>query len=162
MKIPILALFAFLLAPAPGFAASEAAVASKSAQNLNLQIREATAALGATRQCFDEEASLKTDLFKKKAALTAEFKGKIPPSFNDLLWKKTQRISKKHTECFRQYEELGSMLTAIHESFRTIEPKNLDVKKQKAETDALKEKYLLMMTTTKPNNKMPKPKSAAE
>lgn len=162
MKIPILPLAALLLAPAFAFAASETPAGNKSVQNLNLEIRGLSAGLDKTRQCFEIEDSFKTDLFKKKAALAAEFKGKIPPSFNDLLWKKTQRISKQHAECFSQYEELGKMFTAVHESFRTIEPKNQNVKKQKDDVDALKEKYLAMMPTAKPRNKMPKPKSAAE
>ncbi|MDD5304073.1 MAG: hypothetical protein PHS14_13310 [Elusimicrobia bacterium] len=183
MRIPILPAVVLLLVPALGFAAdpmtptpmppksalsSEASKTSdspsgaKAAQSLNQEIRAVTAAFDKTRQCFELEDSLKADLAGKKASLAAEFKGKMPPAFNDLLWQKTQRVAKQHASCFQQYEELGKMFTALHTSFRTIEPKNQNVKKQKDEVDALKEKYLLMMPTAKPYNKTPKPKQVTE
>lgn len=173
MTRQLLAAAAFILVPALGFAQDAPAppplsvlpsavpAGTTAPQQLNAALGEVKAAFASTEECFAQEAWLKDDLAKKKAALTAEFKGAIPVSFNDLLWQKTQRINKQHASCFQQYDELGKMFTSLHDRFRTIEPKNANVKKQKAEADDLNARFLRLVPTAKPNNR-PKPKQAGE
>lgn len=149
-----------LLAPqAPS--AAESAAANKTLQNLDRMIRELTSALDKTEQCLALEASLKSDHAKKKAQLTAEYNGKIPVAFTDLLWQKSERVAKQHKTCFRQYEALGGQITAMDTAFGTIEPKSLNVKRQRTIVDQEKQKYLLMMPTAKPYNRAPKTKAEA-
>lgn len=181
MRIQLLPAAVLLFASAPAFPAdtmtptpvtsSPASPASPGSSDsseastpkgLNQEVAAVKAAFETTRRCFEEEAALKTDLNRKKAALNAEFKGKIPADFNDLLWRKTARFNKQHALCFAQYDELGKRFTAIHQSFRTIEPKNQNVKRQKEEVDALKARFLQMLPTDKPYNKPAPKKPAAE
>lgn len=143
-------------APAPQPSAPESAAGARTLQRLNSQIGELSAALAKTQECFALEGALKSDLARKKAQLAAEFKGKIPPSFDDLLWKKNDRINKQHKTCFLLYEAAGRQFTAMDASFGSIEPKSLNVKKQRASVDELKRKYLLLMPTAKPYNRAPK------
>lgn len=131
-------------------------------QQLNAALGEVKTAFASTEECFEQEAWLKNDLAKKKAALEAEFKGAVPVAFNDLLWQKTQRINKQHALCFQKYDELGKLFTSLHDRFRTIEPKNANVKKQKTEADALQARFLQLAPTAKPYNRPPKRKQASE
>lgn len=171
MRITLLPAAFLLLARLPAFAAdtmtptpvtsspgAPSASPSDSAsgptqKGLNAEIGALKTAFEGVRQCFDERNALKSDLDRKKAALNAEFKGRIPADFNDLLWQKTARLNKQHALCFAQYDDLGKRFTAIHQSFRTIEPKNQNVKRQKDEVDALKARFLQMAPTAKPYNK---------
>ena len=139
--------------------AAESAAASKTLQNLDRLIRELTSSLSKTEQCFALEASLKSDHAKKKAQLTAEYNGKIPAAFTDLLWQKSERIARQHKVCFQQYEALGAQFTAMNTSFGTIEPKSLNIKRHRASVEQAKQTYLQMVPTTKPYNKAPKPKA---
>lgn len=175
MTRQLLAAAALLLVPALGFAqdapdpaplsvlpSARAVPAGTTApQQLNAALGEVKKAFASTQECFAQEAWLKEDLAKKKAALTAEFKGSIPVAFNDLIWQKTERIGRQHANCSQQHDELGKMFAALHDSFRTIEPKNANVKRQKAEADALNARFLRMLPTAKPYNR-PKTKQAAE
>lgn len=175
MTRQLLAAAALILVPALGFAqdapnppplsvlpsASAVPAGATPPQQLNAALGEVKTAFASTEECFAQEAWLKDDLAKKKAALTSEFKGAIPVAFNDLLWQKTERINKQHASCFQQYDELGKMFTALHDSFRTIEPKNANVKKQKAEADALNARFLRLVPTAKAYNR-PKAKQAGE
>lgn len=179
MRIQLLPAALLLLAPVAAFAAdpmtptplpSGAASASSASSspavpavtpgNLNSEINALKAVFQNTSQCFDDENALKSDLNRKKASLNAEFKGKIPVAFNDLLWQKTSRLNKQHAACVAQYDELGRRFTAIHQTFRTIEPKNQNVKRQKDEVDALKARFLQMQPTAKAYNKAPAKKAA--
>ncbi len=178
MRIQLLPAALLLLAPIAAFAAdpmtptplpaggsstpsaASPSVPAVTAGNLNSEINALKAVFENTRQCFDDENALKSDLNKKKAALNAEFKGKIPVAFNDLLWQKTSRLNKQHTSCVAQYDELGRRFTGIHQTFRTIEPKNQNVKRQKDEVDALKARFLQMQPTAKAYNKAPAKKAA--
>lgn len=146
-------------APAAPAAASESAGAARTLKALDAQLRDLASSRAATEQCFALEASLKGDLARKKAQLSAEFKGRIPASFDDFLWQKNERINKQHKTCFLQYEALGRQLAAMDTAFATIEPKSLDVKRQRAEAEQEKQKYLRMVATAKPNNR-PKAKTA--
>lgn len=173
MRIQILPAAVLLFASAPGFAAdpmppmpiaappSSDSAGGTSAKRLNQEIAQVKADFEITRQCLDEENDLKADLAKKKAALNAEYKGKIPVAFNDLLWQKTLRINKQHAACFALYDALGKRFEALHLSFRNIEPKNQNVKRQKDEADALKARFLQMVPTAKPYNKPAAKKAAA-
>jgi hypothetical protein len=172
MRIQLLPAVVLLFASVPGFAAdtltptpitaspsaSPSATSSDSAngtsaKSLAQEIALVKADFETTRQCLDEENALKADLAKKKAALNAEYKGKIPVAFNDLLWQKTLRLNKQHASCFALYDALGKRFEALHMSFRTIEPKNQNVKRQKDEVDALKIRFLQMAPTAKAYNK---------
>lgn len=146
--------------PAP--AAVEAAAGVRTRQNLDRQIGETMAALAEAEQCVETENSLKGDLAKKKAQLNAEFKGKIPVAFNDLLWAKTQRINKQHAACALQYESVGKLFAALDTAFGTIEPKSLNVSKQRATADAGRQRYLRLLPTARPYNKPAPAKPAAE
>lgn len=136
-----------------------AAAGAKTIRALESLIRDVQAESDRTKQCFDLEASLRADLAKKKSQLASEYGAGIPASFNDLLWKKSDRITKQHKTCFLQYEELGRQFAALDATFGTVEPKSLNVKKQRAMVDEEKKKYLLMMPTAKPYNKAPKAKT---
>jgi len=174
MRIQLLPAAFLFLAPVAAFAAdpmtptslpmgsssSDPSLPVATPGNLNSEINALKAAFENTRQCFDDENALKSDLNKKKAALNAEFKGKIPVAFNDLLWQKTSRINKRHTVCVAQYDELGLRFTSIHQTFRNIEPKNQNVKRQKDEVDGLKARFLQMQPTAKAYNKAPAKKAA--
>lgn len=167
MKIPTFLAAVFILLPSPGFAgdpviAAASPIENKARQVLNQEIAGMMESYAKTEQCFALEASLQADLAKKKAALAAEFKGKIPVAFDDLLWQKGERIGKQHKACFQQYEALGRLFEALENSFRTIEPKSLNVKKQKETVDAQNEKFLLMVPTAKPHNKSAKPRQGGQ
>lgn len=135
--------------------ASESAIAAKTLQNLDRLLRDARGAMGGAEQCFALESSLKADLARKTAQLNAEFNGKLPVAMTDLLWGKSQRIAKQHKACFLQYEEAGRHLTELDGAFATIEPKSLNVKRQRAAADQEKRKYLQMMPTAKAYSKTP-------
>ena len=147
-------------APSPQASASESAAAARTLKALDAQLRDLAAARAGAEQCFALEASLKGDLARKKAQLSAEFKGKIPASFDDFLWQKNERINKQHKTCFLQYEALGRQLGAMDVAFASIEPKSLGVKRQRAAADQEKQKYLRMVPTAKPYNR-PKAKTGA-
>lgn len=136
--------------------AAESAAASRTLQNLDRLSRELTTALSKAEQCFALEASLKSDHAKKKAQLTAEYNGKIPAAFNDLLWQKNERVAKQHKVCFQQYEALGAQFSAMDNAFRSIEPKSLNIKRQRATVDKAKQTYLQMAPTAKAYNKATK------
>lgn len=140
--------------------ASESAAAARTLQGLDSMLRETTAALAKTEQCFAEESAMKSELGRKRAQLSAEFNGKIPVAFNDLLWQKSERITRQHKACFIQYEAVGRQLSALDLAFANIEPKSLNVKRQRTAADQEKAKYLRMMPTAKPYNKAPKAKAA--
>lgn len=148
-------------APSQAPSAAESAAASRTLQNLDRMIRELTPVVSKAEQCFALEASLKSDHAKKKAQLTAEYNGKIPAAFNDLLWQKNARIAKQHKVCFQQYEALGGQFAAMDTAFRSIEPKSLNVKRQRTIVDQEKQKYLQMAPTAKPYNKTPKTQAEA-
>lgn len=174
MRIQILPAAFLLLAPIAAFAAdpmtptplpmgnssSDPSLPVATPGNLNSEISALRAAFEDTRRCFEDENALKSDLDKKKASLSAEFKGKIPVAFNDLLWQKTSRLNKRHAACVARYDELGQRFTNIHQTFRNIEPKNQDVKRQRDETNALKARFLQMQRTAKAYNKAPAKKAA--
>lgn len=167
MKIPTFLAAVVLLLPSPGFAgepvtAAVSPIENRARQILNQEIAGMMESYAKTEQCFALEASLQADLGKKKAELAAEFKGKIPVVFDDLLWQKGERIGKQHKACFQQYEALGKRFEDLQNSFRTIEPKSLNVKKQKETVDAQKEKFLLMVPTAKPYNKSAKPRQGRQ
>lgn len=149
-------------APAPqqGQNAAEAAAAARTLQGLDAQLRDSGSALGKTEECFALETSLKNDASRKRAELGAEYKGRIPPAFEDLLFQKSERAVKQHKACFAQYEAVGRQLAALDVAFANIEPKSLNVKRQRAAADEQKRKYLLLVPTAKPYNKAPAPKAA--
>lgn len=167
IKIKYLLMVAMLAAPIasratdPAPSAAESAAASKTLQNLDRMIRELTPALSKAEQCFALESSLKSDHAKKKAQLTAEYSGKIPVAFTDLLFQKRERVAKQHKVCFQQYEALGGQFEAMDTAFRNIEPKSLNVKRQRATVDQAKQTYLQMAPTAKAYNKARKTKAEA-
>jgi len=140
--------------------ANLAAAGAKTIKTLEALIRDAQDASARTQQCFDLVSSLRADLAKKRSQLTSEFGGKIPASFNDLLWKKSDRIVKQHKTCSLQYEALGRQFADLDATFGSVEPKSLNIKKQRAALDEEKRLYLLMLPTAKPYNKAPKAKTA--
>lgn len=144
---------------AQGPTAAEAAAAARTLQALDLMLRDSGSALARNEECFALENSLKTEAARKRAQLTAEYKGRIPPAFEDLLFQKNERAIKQHKACFAQYEALGRQLGDLDVAFANIEPKSLNVKRQRAAADDLKRKYLALMPTAKPYNKAPAPKA---
>lgn len=159
---PVAAFAADPMTPTPlpmGNSSSDPSLPAATPGNLNSEINALKAAFENTRRCFDAENELKSDLDKKKASLSAEFKGKIPVAFNDLLWQKTARLNKQHAACVAQYDDLGQRFTNIHQTFRNIEPKNQDVKRQRDETNALKARFFKMRPTAK-SYKAPAKKAA--
>lgn len=150
-------------APDPSTAATAAAPAAGSKRMtaaesatlgvLNKAMSDTAALHAKTQQCFDLEETLKTDLARKKAELGAEFHGKIPTEFSELFARKQARLERQHKACAEQYENLGKEYESLMQWFRGYEPKTLNVKKQKAQVDEQKEKFLLMQPTAKPYNK---------
>lgn len=167
------ALAAFLaFSPAPSFAAdpifpatpggttapaTAAPTVPQTEQTLAREIGDIRAEVGRTADCLELESGFKADLAKKKAGLSAEFKGKIPVSFNDLLWQKSLRINKQHALCFRQYDALGKQFEAMSSAFRDFDLKKPALKKQKELFDEQKAKYMLMLPTDKPHAKASTP-----
>ena len=127
---------------------------------LNKAMNETAATHAKTQQCFELNSSLKSELAHKKTELAAEYKGKIPSEFDDLFMQKQLRIERQHKTCAQLYEDLGKQYESLMLWFRNVEPKSLNVKKQKAQMDAQKEKYLKMLPTTKTNNTGPRPSKA--
>lgn len=167
MKIPAFLTAVVLLLPSPGSAGDPVIPAASSVENrvrqaLNQEIAGMMESYAKTEQCFALEASLQADLVRKKAELAAEFKGKIPVVFDDLLWQKGERIGRQHKACFQQYEALGRLFEDLQNGFRTIEPKSLNIKKQRETVDAQKEKFLLMVPTAKRYNKPAKPRQGGQ
>jgi len=124
---------------------------------LNSAIDRMMTDYGKTEDCFKTESSLRADLARKKAQLSAEFKGAIPNAFDDLLWQKTARINRWHEFCVQSYDELGRLFESLALSIRTIEPKNTNIKRQVEAVNAQKTKYLQLRPTAKTYNKPQKP-----
>lgn len=157
IQIENLLVVALLTAPFPGRAAdvtppAAAPQLSSTEAALNKSIEELRGAFAATQQCFETEASLRADRARKQAQLSAEFKGKIPPVFNDLLWAKTERIARQHQVCVQRHDDLGRQFDSLLPSFQMYAPKGLDVEKQRALVDALWTKYRQMRPPAKPPN----------
>lgn len=148
-------------APAAAPAARAPGSGSGPIPALNAAIDQMMAAFGRTEECFKAVSALRADHARKKASLTAEFKGKLPVVFDELLWRKASRINQRQEACVHQYDDLGRMFDSLATSFRTIEPKNTNIKKQTDFVTAQRTKYLAMRPTDKPYNK-PAKAAAAE
>jgi hypothetical protein len=127
--------------------------AASALAGLNKAMSETAARHAKTEACFELEGSLKAAVDKKRAEINAEFRGKTPDEFIELLSRKQQRFERQHKTCAVLYEQLGKDYEALMLWFRNYEPKSLNVKKQKAMVDEQKEKFLLMQPTAKPYNK---------
>ncbi len=146
-----------LFSPALGLAADlgkgvmvTGSAAVSGLQVLDQEIRDMLTDFRKTEDCFAFEKSLVDDLDAKRASLSAEYKGKIPAEFSNVLWRKTERINKQHPACILQYEDLGKKLVTLQAHLRNIEPKSLNVKRQKAIIDAQNVKYRGMQPSATP------------
>ncbi len=150
--------------PAAAQAKSKRMTSAESAAlaDLNKNMKDTSVLHAKTQACFDLENSLRSDLTRKRAELNAEFHGKTPNEFVEMLSRKQLRLERQHKACAQQYDDLGKAYEALMQWFRGYEPKTLNVKKQKALVDEQKEKYLLMQPTAKPYNKVHKKAKAQD
>lgn len=102
-----------------------------------------------TQECFETEKSMQKSLAAKKASLTEEFNGKIPLSYSDYLWRRSQRIEKQRQACLQSYSQLSLSFTEVESMFGSYEPKTLDVSRQRARAEALKVKFRQMLPPPK-------------
>jgi hypothetical protein len=149
MKIGCLLAAVLLVAPAAGRAASATPAQSPTQSQrrtvnevnalaaLNKSIDDLEGAWGGVNQCYAFEASLKTDLARKKSALAAEFDGKVPHEFDDLLWRRTERIAKQHQACVQQHIDFDKQVVTVAQSFRGFELRNYRTKKQLDKVNAM-------------------------
>jgi hypothetical protein len=153
MKISSLLAAVFLAAPVSGRAADpmpSAPPAQSAAQSQSRTVNEVNAlaslnkaiddledAWGGVNKCLAFEASLKTDLSRKEAALAAEFNGKVPLEFQDVIYKRTERIVKQHQICVQQHVDFDRQVGAVVQSFHGFELRNYRPKKQLEKVNAL-------------------------
>lgn len=160
MKTKCLLAVVLLLPPLFGHAADASAPApaarapgTNSLAALNSGVEQMMSAYAKTTDCLRVEAALRADLEAKRAALSAEFKGKIPIAFDELLWQKTARINRTHQNCVQQYDALGHQLEALELSIQIFEPKSTNIKRQTDLVAAQKAKFLALRPTPKTSAK---------
>jgi hypothetical protein len=120
--------------PSPGGAHSPFAA-------VNAAIEKVRLACNATQECFKGEQRLRSDYSGRKAQYLSEFKGTIPLDLIDLLFKKMERIRKVHDTCLQQYKELGKGFEWVMQVYGAVEPKGLNLDKQKDAINALRGRY---------------------
>lgn len=112
-------------APRPASPAPAAPAASTGRDPVGAQLKElisqSSADFADTRDCFALEDALRREYDAKRAAIGAEFKGKIPLPFEDFFAQKTERIRRLHKTCFQKYESLGQTYERIYQQFRSVD-----------------------------------------
>ncbi|MBI5247051.1 MAG: hypothetical protein HY923_07700 [Elusimicrobia bacterium] len=135
---------------------------AKVIEQLEQSIKRLNTSYGATQDCLETEKSLQKSLAAKKAELTQEFNGKIPLSFSDYLWRRSQRIDKQHQACLQSYSQLSAAFTESESLLGSYEPKTLDVSRQRARVEALKVRFRVMLPTPKQGKAKPAASSEQE
>lgn len=125
-------------------------------------IKQLNSQFAPTQDCFETEKSLQKSLAAKKAQLAQEFNGKIPLSFSDYLWRRSQRIDKQRQACLQSYSQLSVAFTEVEGMFGSYEPKTLDVSRQRARVEGMKVKFRGMLPTTKQGKTKPATSSEEE
>ena len=124
---------------------SPAEMASRSSAQVEKAYTEMMGAMAKAERCFNAETALTESFARKKRELAAEFGGKIPSSFDDLLWTRTQRLSRQHAECVRSHAEVSRLLDEAYATLRHTVPVSPNYKAQKAKIDVQKDKVQKML-----------------
>ncbi len=142
LTAPVLPAFA---APAPKGPHKLTALELKGLEGLDRQLKDLTAAGDKAQSCFDQEAPFQRDYAGKEAELKKEFNGVVPLAYSDLLWRKKARIDKQHAACVALHVQFGRAAEEMENAFRNIEPKSMDVRRQRSALDAQKDRFKKMM-----------------
>lgn len=100
-----------------------------------------------TQACFVVENALKADYAQKQSEITAEFHGRVPPALAELLWQKSERISRQHKTCFQEYETTGKLLDQARGALRFVDFTKPDYKKYKDILDQAADKLSKIQPT---------------
>ncbi len=153
MKIAFLINFFGASAALAATVTSTAQLEQQNSRTLDKEIAAVSASVAEAADCFGRIGEYKTDHEQTRRRLAAEHKGAVPAAFNDLMWMKSNRITRAKKRCVDRNVEIGKRIDDVQRLFVSMYPPSPNAKAQRAKLNEIKKRHLDAMARDMPAQK---------
>lgn len=153
MKIAFLITVLGALAASAAQMQTTAQLEQQNSRTLDKEIAAVAASVSDAAGCFERINEYKADHAETRRRLNAEHKGSIPAAFNDLLWMKSNRVTRARKRCVDRNVEIGKRIDDVQRLFVSMYPPSPNAKAQRAKLNEIKKRHLDAMARDMPAQK---------